>query len=42
MLMDVYMREEWDKIEEWIENIADGNKVMETLHENIHKLKDQT
>ena len=28
-------------IDDWIEKIADGNKVMETLHDEIHRLKDQ-
>jgi len=42
MLMDVYTTDELDKIDNSIEKIADGNKVMETLHANIHKLKDQT
>ena len=28
-------------IDDWIEKIADSNKVMETLHEEIHWLKDQ-
>ena len=29
--MDVYIEEELDKIDDWIEKIADGNKVMETF-----------
>lgn len=41
MLMEVYKLEELDKIDDWIENIVDDNKVVETLHANIHKLKDQ-
>ena len=41
ILIDVYTREELDMIDDWIEKIADGNKVMETLHEEIHRLKDQ-
>ena len=28
-------------IDDWIEKIAYGNKVMETLHDEIHRLKDQ-
>ena len=28
-------------IDDWIEKITDSNKVMETLHEEIHQLKDQ-
>ena len=42
MLMDAYTVEELDKIDDWIEKIENGNKVMETLHADIHKLKDQT
>ena len=41
ILIDVYTGEELDMIDDWIEKIADGNKVMETLHEEIHRLKDQ-
>ena len=41
IMIDVYTREELDMIDDWIEKIADGNKVMETLHEEIHRLKDQ-
>ena len=41
ILIDVYTREELDMIDDWIEKIADGNKVMETLHDEIHRLKDQ-
>ena len=40
-LIDVYTGKELDMIDDWIEKIADGNKVMETLHEEIHQLKDQ-
>ena len=40
-LINVYAREELDMIDDWIENIEDSNKVMETLHEEIHQLKDQ-
>jgi hypothetical protein len=42
MLMDAYMGDELDKIDDWIENIVANNKVMETLHTDIHKLKDKT
>ena len=42
MLMEVYIAEELDKIDDWIEKIEDGNKLMETLHMKILKLKDQT
>jgi vacuolar-type H+-ATPase subunit I/STV1 len=41
MLVEVYIAKELDKIDNWIENIADGNKVTETLHVEIHRLKDQ-
>ena len=41
ILIDVFTREELDMIDDWIEKIADNNKVMETLHEEIHWLKDQ-
>ena len=33
--------EKIDMIDDWIEKIGDGNKVMETLHEEIDRLKDQ-
>ena len=42
MLMDVYTTDELDKIDDWIEKIENSNKAMETLHADIHKLKDQT
>ena len=41
MLMDVYIGDELDKIDDFIEKIAVSNKVMETLHVDIHWLKDQ-
>ena len=41
ILIDVYTEEELDMIDDWIEKIEDGNKVMETLHEEIHRLKDK-
>ena len=41
ILINVYKKEELDIIYDWIEKIAYGNKVMETLHEEIHRLKDQ-
>ena len=40
-LIDVYTGEELDMIDDWIEKIADGNKVMEKLNGEIHRLKDQ-
>ena len=36
ILIDAYSRKELDIIDDWIEKIADGNKVMETLHDEIH------
>ena len=41
ILLNLYTREELDLVDDWIEKIVDGNKVMETLHEEIHWLKDQ-
>ena len=41
MLMDVYTVEELNLIDDWIEKIADSNKVMESLHAEIYRLKDQ-
>ena len=41
ILIDVYTGEELDMINDWIEKIANSNKVMETLHAEIHRLKDQ-
>ena len=41
ILIDVYTKEELYMIDDWIEKIVDGNKVMETLHGEIHRLKDQ-
>ena len=41
MLVDVYTVEELDLIDDWIEKIADSNKVMESLHVEIHQPKDQ-
>ena len=40
-LIDVHTKEELDMIDDWIEKIEDNNKLMETLHEEIHWLKDQ-
>ena len=42
MLMEVYSMEELDKLEDWIKKIISNNKIMETLHVRIEKLKDQT
>lgn len=39
--MDVYIDKELDKIDDWIESIMNGNKLMDTLHAEIHGLKDQ-
>ena len=41
MLMDVYTTKELEKIDDWIENILGSNKVMDLLHVEIHRLKDQ-
>ena len=41
ILIDVYTREKLYMIDDWIKKIEDGQKVMETLHEEIHRLKDQ-
>ena len=40
VLIDVYTGGELDMIDEWIDKIMDSNKVMETLHDEIHWLKD--
>jgi peroxiredoxin family protein len=41
MLMDVYTIDHLDKLDDWIEKIVDSNKVMESIHMEIHKLKEQ-
>ena len=41
MLIDVYITKELDKIDDQIKKILDDNKVMQTLHVEIHRLKDQ-
>ena len=41
ILLDVYIVEELDLIDDQIEKIEDCNKVMETLHMEFHRLKDQ-
>ena len=41
ILIYVYTGEDLDIIDDWIEKIVDSNKVMETLHAEIHRLKDQ-
>ena len=41
ILIDVYTKEDLDMIDDWIEKMVDENKVMETLHDEIHRLKDQ-
>ena len=40
-LINVYTGEELYLIDDWIRKIADDNKVMETLHHEIHQLRDQ-
>ena len=42
MLMDVYTTKELEKNDDYIEKVVDGNKVMEILHVEIHRLKDQS
>ena len=41
-LIDVYTGEELDMIDDWIEKIEDGSKVIETSHDKVHWLKDQS
>ena len=41
MIMDVYKAKELDLIDAQIEKIVDSNKLMESLHVEIHQLKDQ-
>lgn len=41
ILVDVYTMEELDLIAYYIDNIVDSNKVIETLHTEINRLKDQ-
>ena len=43
ILIDVYTREELEMIYDWWldRKIENSNKVMETLHAEIHRLKDQ-
>ena len=40
-MIDVYTTEELYLIDDWIEKIVESNKVMETLHVEIHQLKEQ-
>ena len=40
-LINVYNGEEIDMIDDCIEKIVDSNKIMGTLHKEIHRLKDQ-
>lgn len=35
MVMEVYVADKLDKLNDWIEKIAVGNKFMEGLHEPI-------
>ena len=42
MLMDVYIVEDLENLDEWIKKISIGNKLMEGLHENIQRIRDQT
>ena len=41
MLMEVYMMEELDKIDDWIEKLSGGNKVMGGLYEDIQEIKNK-
>ena len=41
VLIDVHTIEELDMIDDWIEKIIDSNKLMETLHDEFHRLKEQ-
>ncbi len=41
VLIDVYMGDELDMIDDQIEKIADRNKVMEPLHDEFHRHNDQ-
>ena len=40
--MEVYTTEDLEKLDDWIENISTDNKVMEGLHTDIQKIRDQT
>ena len=40
VLIDLYIGEELDLINDWIEKIVDSDKVMETLHAQIYRFKD--
>ena len=42
MLVEIYAAKELNKIDDWIEKIKNGNKVIEILHVEIQKLKDQS
>ena len=39
--MDVDIVEELDLTDDWIKKVANRNKVMESLHVKIHRLKEQ-
>ena len=41
MLMEVYVGEKFDKLDDWIENISARNKIIEGLHEEIQWIKDK-
>ena len=41
-LMEVYIAKELDKLNDWIEKISADNKVIQGLHEDIQRLRDQT
>ena len=40
-MVDVYTMDEINMIDDWIEKISDSNKLMETLHDWIHRLKEK-
>ena len=42
MLMEVYTTYDLDNLDDWIENILIGNKVMEGFHEEIQQIKDKS
>ena len=42
IIVDTYTIEDLDLIDYWIEKIENSNKIMETLHAEIHRLKNQS
>lgn len=41
MIIEVYVMDELDKLDDWIQKILTGNKVMEGLHKEIYWIKDK-